>query len=142
MPLVDINYPAVMTATLVTLALGALWYSSALFGPRSIRLPIGIPGLSSADPGRPHRAGQVAFVSILCQLVMALIVAVLMSLTGFGTLVQGLLLGFLVWLGFAAPLGLSGNVVSQKGIGTWFIDTGYQLLSLLVIGAILGVWRQ
>lgn len=142
MPLVDVNYLAVMAATVVALALGAVWYSSVLFGPRSIRLPIGIPGLSSADPSRPHRAGQVAFVSILCHLVMALMVAVLMSLTGFGTPVQGLLLGFLVWLGFAAPLGLTGNVVSQKGIGTWFIDTGYQLLSLLIMGAILGAWRQ
>lgn len=136
MPLVDIDYPAVMAATVVTFAVGALWYSSLLFGPRSTRAP------SSEDPSRSPRIGQTAFVSILCQLVMALIVAVLMSLTGFGTLQYGVLLGFLVWLGFAAPLGLTGNVVSGDGIGTWFVDTGYQLVSLLVMGAILGAWRQ
>lgn len=125
MPLVDINYLAVVLATLVTFALGALWYSSALFGPSPL-----------------HRLGQNAFVSILCHLVMALIVAVLMSLTGFGTASLGVLLGFLVWLGFAAPLALTGNVVSGKGIGAWFIDSGYQLVTLLVTGAILGAWRQ
>ena len=142
MPLVDINYLAVVAATVVTFALGALWYSPLVFGSRSNGLRIGIPGVPWGHTGRPRRAGQVAFVSILGHLVTALIVAVLMSLTGFGTPDQGALLGFLVWLGCAAPMGLTGNVVSEKGIGAWCVDTGYHLVTLLVMGALLGVWRQ
>lgn len=139
MPLVDINYLAVMAATLITFALGALWYSRVLFGQRSRESP----GASPGEPAPPRTgAGQTYFVSLLCHLVTAVIVAVLMSLTGFGTLSQGLLLGFLIWLGCAAPLGLTGNVASEEGIGTWFIDTGYQLVSLLIMGAILGAFRQ
>jgi hypothetical protein len=139
MPLVDINYLAVMAATLITFALGALWYSRPLFGRRSRKSP----GASPDEPAPPRtRAGQTYFVSLLCHLVTAVIVAVLMSLTGFGTWRLGLLLGFLIWLGCAAPLGLSGNVKSGEGIGAWFIDTGYQLLSLLIMGFILGAWWQ
>jgi hypothetical protein len=140
MPLVDINYLAVMAATLITFALGALWYSRVFFGRRS-RESLGAP---PPDEPAPHRraTAQTYFVSLLCHLVTAVIVAVLMSLTGFGTLGQGVLLGFLIWLGCAAPLGLTGNVASKEGIGAWFIDTGYHLVSLLIMGAILGAWRQ
>jgi len=139
MPLVEIDYLAVVAATLAAFALGLLWYSPVLFGRAWRRAH----GFTAEDSLRlRERAGQTYFVSLLCYLVVALIAAVLMSLTGFGTLGQGLLLGFLFWLGFAAPLGLSGNVVSGKGIGVWLIDTGLHLLSLLLVGAILGAWHQ
>jgi len=139
MPLVEINYWAVMVATAATFALGALRYSPLLFG----RLWVAVHGHTPEDLGRlRQRAGQLTFVSILCHLVVALILAVLLSLTGFGSPRNGLVLGFLCWLGFAAPLGLTGNVTSGQGIGVWFLDTGYQLASLLLMGAILGAWRQ
>lgn len=138
MPLVEINYLAVVAATLAAFALGILWYSPILLGLAWRR----VQGWTAEDSLRfQERAGQRHFVSLLCFLVVALIAAVLMSLTGFGGASQGLLLGFLFWLGFAAPLGLAGNVVSGKGIGVWLIDTGYHLLSLLLVGAILGAWR-
>lgn len=138
MPLVDINYWAVSTATAAVFVLGLLWYSPLLFG----RVWMRVHAYGPDDLERlRQRAGQVYFVSILSDLVMALMVAVLMSLTGFGSAGQGALLGFLFWLGFAAPLGLTGNVVSEEGIGVWCLDTAYQLASLLTLGAILGLWR-
>jgi len=121
MPLVDIDYWAVVVATAATLALGALGYPP-------LRLSRG--------------TGKGYFVAALCHLVMALILAVLMSLTGFATWGQGLLLGLLCWLGFAAPLGLTANVLSEARIGLWFRDTGYHLVTLLLMGAILGAWRS
>lgn len=121
MPLVDIDYWAVVVATAATFALGALGYPP-------LRLPRG--------------NGKRYFVAVLCHLVMALVLAVLMSLTGFGTWGQGLLLGFLGWLGFAAPLGLTATVFSDEPIGLWLRDTAYHLVTLLLMGAILGAWRQ
>lgn len=139
MPLVEIDYLAVVVATLAAFVLGALWYSPVLFGRPWMR----VQGFSDDQARRLREgAGQAYFVALLCYLVVALIAAVLMSLTGFGSWEKGLLLGFLFWLGFAAPLGLTGNVFSNQGIGVWLIDTGYQLLALLLVGMILGLWRQ
>ena len=139
MPLVEINYWAVMAATAATFVLGVLWYSPFVFGKLWMR----VHHHTAEDLERlREEMGQTYFVSILCHLVMALLLAVLLSLTGFGTASQGMILGFLCWLGFAAPLGLTGNVFSDQGIGVWFLDTGYQLASLLLMGALLGAWRQ
>jgi hypothetical protein len=50
-------------------------------------------------------------------------------------------LGFLVWLGFAATIGLTGHMFSQKPIAAWVIDAGYQLAYLLLMGVVLTLWR-
>ena len=48
---------------------------------------------------------------------------------------------FHAWLGFALPLGFIAHLYSQKRIAAWLIDLGYQLVYLLVMGAILGAWH-
>ena len=80
-------------------------------------------------------------VSALCYFVMAYVVALLASYTNSTTVVQGLWLGLLAWLGFAATIGLTGNMFSEKPIAAWVIDAGYQLAYLLIMGALLAAWR-
>ena len=80
-------------------------------------------------------------VSALCYLVTAYVVALLASYTNSTSLAQGLWLGFLSWLGFAATIGLTANLFSEKPLAAWVIDAGYQLAYLVLMGALLSVWR-
>jgi hypothetical protein len=58
-----------------------------------------------------------------------------------GTALGGVKLGTIIWLGFAATIGLTGNVFSGKRLAVYAIDTSYQLVYLIVVGVILAIWR-
>jgi hypothetical protein len=80
-------------------------------------------------------------VSFVCYLVMAAVLGVLMSMTNTYTAKGGAWLGLLCWLGFAATIGLTTNMFSEKPLSTYLIDAGYQLVYLLAMGAIIAMWR-
>ena len=80
-------------------------------------------------------------VSLFCYLVMAFVLAVLVSYTGVSTVLQGAFLGFLVWIGFLATLGLTAHMFSEKPFSTYLIDVSYQLVYAVVMGVIIAAWR-
>lgn len=137
MPLVDFHYAAILLAAGTAFGLGALWYSPLLFGDAWVRAQ----GYQQDQLRRLQRqAGRAYVVSFLCLVTLALVMSVLLSLAGFFTWRQGILLGFLLWLGLAATLGLLHHVYSDRSIAAWLLDTTYHLLALLIMGAILGGW--
>jgi hypothetical protein len=138
MPQVHINYLAVVVAAVVAFVLGGLWYSPILFAKPWVKAH----GYSEERVKEMQAsAGKAYTVSFLCQLLIALALAVLIGYLHMELCVQGLKLAALVWGGFAFPLGLMANMFSDKKITVFYIDTGYQLVYLLVMGSILTVWR-
>ena len=72
---------------------------------------------------------------------MAFVLSILVSYAGASTVLQGAFLGFLVWIGFLATLGLTAHMFSEKRLSTYFIDAGYQLVYAVVMGVMLAAWR-
>lgn len=133
-----INIWAVLVAALVTFAIGALWYSHLLFAKPWIKAHGYTPEkLKTMQTG----AGRAYGVSLLCYLVMAAVLAVLVNLAGLHSLVGGVKLGILCWLGFAATIGLTAHMFSEKTLAAYLIDAGYQLVYLVVMGGLLEAWR-
>jgi hypothetical protein len=139
MPTANVNILAVLVAALLTFVLGAFWYSPVLFAKQWMAAQGYTPEKLAAMKQRGVTRAYV--VSALCYVVMAYVVSLLASYTNSTTLAQGLWLGFLSWLGFAATIGLTANVFSEKPIAAWVIDAGYQLAYLVIMGALLSVWR-
>ena len=138
MPQVHINYLAVLVAAVVAFVLGGLWYSPILFAKPWVKAH----GYTEERVKEMQAsAGKAYAVSFLCQLLIALALAVLVGYLHLERCVQGLKLAALVWAGFAFPLGLMANMFSDKKITVFYIDTGYQLVYLLVMGSILTVWH-
>ena len=135
MPEFQINYLAVGVAALATIFIGALWYSRLLFG----KLWVKAHGYSEEKV--KQMAGRGFAVSLFCYLVMAFVLAVLVSYAGVSTVLQGAFLGFLVWVGFLSTLGLTAHMFSEKPLSIYFIDAGYQLVYAVVMGVILAAWR-
>ena len=74
-------------------------------------------------------------------LVMALVLAWLIARAGEPTTGSGVKLGALAWAGFIAAF-IGPLCAFQAYSLTFFaIITGYALIALLVMGAILGAWR-
>jgi hypothetical protein len=137
-PTFQLNYLAIVAAAVAAWAIGALWYSPALFA----RAWVAAHRYTPEDLERLKKgAGRAYAVSFLCYLLMAAALGILASYMALSRPHQGLQLGLLVWGGFALPLGLSAHVFSDKRWSAWVIDAGYQLVYLVVMSLILTAWR-
>ncbi len=135
MPEFQINYLAVGVAALATIFIGALWYSPLLFGK------LWMKAHGYTDEKVRQMAGRGIIVSLFCYVVMAFVLAVLVSYAGASTTVQGAFLGFIVWIGFLATLGLTAHMYSERPLSIYVIDAGYQLVYAVAMGVILAAWR-
>jgi hypothetical protein len=86
-------------------------------------------------------AGRAYGVSFLCYVVMAAAMSMLIGRIGITMVQGGVKLGALLGVGFAATIGLTTNMFSEKRLSTWLIDAGYQIAYLVLMGVILVAWQ-
>lgn len=133
-----VNFLAVLVAALLSFALGALWYSPALFAKQWVKAN----GLSPAKVKAMQKNATRAYaITLGCQLVLAFALTVLLNIAHISALLAGIKLGLLCWLGFAATLGLAAHAYSGKPIAVWLIDAGYQFIYMVLMAAILTAWH-
>jgi hypothetical protein len=134
----DINYTAVFVGAALTALVGVIWYSPTVFG----RVWIRAFGYTEERVNLLRQtAGRAYTVWVLCYLAMALVFDMLLSHAGVRTAAGGMWLGFIVWLGFNFTVNLAGSMFSEKTITAFLVDAGFQLIFLLIMGAVLGAWR-
>jgi hypothetical protein len=134
---VHVNVLAVFVTALETMAAGALWYSPLLFGRAWVRANGWSPE-QLADLRR--RAGMSYSVSFVCYLVMALVLEAFFSFTGASGAARGATLGALLWFGFVLTVGLTSHLFTHRRLSAFAIDAGFQLVTLVLMGVLLGVW--
>ena len=136
---VVINIWAVLVAGVAYMVLGFLWYSPLLFGKQWMKM-MGITQKHQEE--NKQNMTKTMGLSFLGSLVMAYVLAHVLSYTGAITVAQGMQGGFWVWLGFVATTGLNDFLftVKPKPWSLYLINQGYLLVSLLVMGAVLAVW--
>ena len=133
-----VNYLAIVVAALAAFALGALWYSPLLFAKQWVKAH----GYSEAQLQAMQKKAPKAYgVSLACFVVLAFALAVLLNISHITAVLAGVKLGLLCWAGFAATLGLTAHVYSDKPIAAYLIDAGYQLVYFLLMALILVAWR-
>ena len=136
MPQVHINFLAVLVSAVAAFAIGALWYSPMLFAKQWVNAH----GFTEERVKEMQKGASKAYsVSLVCQVFIALAMAVIAGYLHLALFVQGLKLGFLVWAGFALPLGLMSTMFTERKMMVFLIDSGYQLVYLLVMGVIIAV---
>jgi uncharacterized membrane protein required for colicin V production len=136
MPEMDVNYAAVITATLFSFILGAFWYSPLMFGEQWMAA-IG----KSEEDLKESRSISVYLMSLLAWFIATYVLANIVNFAGAGTLGNGMIIGFLCWLGFIAVISLMHNMFEKRGTTVWLVNAGYSLVGFLVSGAIFGIWK-
>lgn len=136
MDISNINYLAVLVAAAAGFAWGAIWYMS-----------LSKPWMAAAriDPAKAAESGRSIepfIISAIALIIMALVISVLINsiFVGEFSLNNGLIVGFVTWLGFI----LTTLAVNQRyqGYG-WtltIIDALHWLGAALIMGAIIGLW--
>ena len=128
-----LNWVAVIAAAVAGGVVGAIWYSPQLFGKRWAD-SVGRPPMTMSAMMAP----RVAIGAIAMPLVMAYVLTLLIGGVGANSLVNGAIVGFLAWLGFSAMTALNAFVYDGRN-STWLmISAGYSLVTLVVMGAVIG----
>ena len=80
-------------------------------------------------------------MSLIASILSAFVLGKLIAVAGFVTAFDGLKIGLVVWLGFVTTVQLTNALFSHQRNRLYMINTGYQLVCYVVMGAILGAWR-
>ena len=133
-----VNYLAVLVSGVVIFMLGGLWYSKALFARRWMAL------MGKTEEECREASGPMAPMlaqAFLCGLLQAWVLAVILSYMPNPTAGCGIATGALCWLGFAAATSWATSLFSMQSRGLWVINSGFNLVSFVLAGLILGAWR-
>jgi uncharacterized membrane protein YagU involved in acid resistance len=128
----DVNWVAVIVATVGGFAVGAAWY-------------MGLAKQWQAAIGKTRDqldAGPVPYIiGVAVELVMAVILAVVIrSIFGEVTVANGLLTGAVMWLGFVMPPMILNHRYQNMPWQLTIIDGGHLLAVLLVQGLVIGLF--
>lgn len=140
MYVLDINLWPVLVAAVTTIVIGFLWYSPILFArPWMIAM-----GYDPSDQSRLAEmrkgAAKMYFMAFIASLVAAFVLAKIILITTVNRPLFGMKVGFAIWLGFVTTVQLTNTLFGKRSFKVYEIDTGYQLICYLVMGAILAVW--
>lgn len=134
----DIHWWAVIVAVLINMVLGALWYSPVLFGKKWMKLV----GLSETDAPEMKKMAPKAYLgSALGSIVLALVLSFFVDWYGALIWTQGVFVAFLAWVGFVVPTSLNTILYENRSKGVFYINMGYYLVSFILMGIVLAVWR-
>jgi len=135
----EINWVAVLSATVVGMICAGLWYTKTLFGPSWRRLT----GISEADSQKSGNTPMVIvlFANIITAIV--LVIAINISKTVFenNSIWLSLLVGFILWLAFSATTLITHNAFEQKPTKLTWINNGYQLVLFISMALVIGLFR-
>lgn len=139
MPPFALNYLVVFLAAVSNMVLGFLWYSPSLFGKTWSKL-MGYTDKSLKDA--QTKMGPLYGLSFVGALLTSYVLGLLVNYMGAADFTSGAGVGFWAWLGLVFPVQLTGEIFSNKPFQPKLlaINTGYQLVALLIMGAILARW--
>ena len=134
MSMQTLNVWAVLVAAVVAFLLGGLWFSPSVFG----KLWKKANGFGADEP--PKAGGANMALAFLLTLVMSANLAMFLN-DPKTTLAWGATAGFLAGFGWVTMAFGIASIFERRPWTYVFVNGGYFVVILVVMGAILGGWR-
>ena len=131
----SLNWFAVLTAGISAFILGGIWYSPALLGKAWMKEN----NLTEEEIKKSNKAKTFGW-SLILSLIMAVNLGMYLSNTPGLDLKMGLIYGLLAGVWIFCGIAIVA-LFEQKTSRYIFINGGYCLVALGIMGAILGMWR-
>lgn len=129
----DLNWLAVIVATVAWFAFSAIWYS--------------VPPLSKAwmreakvTPGEGPPLVTLLVPTFIGYLVTTIVIALLAKAIGASELMDGLSLGIILGVGFGLIGALVVQIYEQKGGSYWLINGINAIIAYSIVAIIVTVW--
>lgn len=141
MHFLGVNMWAVMVCAVATMAVGFLWYSPALFANPWMVL-MGYDPNDKAKIAEMQKSARPSYgLSFVASILAAFVLGKIIAVAGAMSAMNGLKIGLVVWLGFVTTVQFTGALFSRQRNRLYLINTGYQLVCYVAMGAILGAWQ-
>jgi len=135
-----VNLWSVLVAAIATMVVGFLWYSPLLFArPWMVAMGYDPDDKAKLEEMRKS-AGKSYAIAFVASLVAAFVLGKIIDVTTVDAALYGMKIGFAVWLGFVTTVQLTAKLFGNQPTKLYLINTGYQLVCYLAMGAILAVW--
>ena len=131
------NLVAALAAGVVSMVIGAIWYSPAVFGKIWMREI----GMKETDAMAGSGMAQAYGITFVGALLMGYVTAVVVHFAGASTAMEGLEVGLLLWLGFAVTIPLNDVVFGKKTTTLYMLNAAYYLVVLGINGILLALWK-
>ena len=142
MALMNVNLWSVLVSALATMVVGFLWYSPMLFA-RPWMVAMGYDPEDKVKIQEMQKsAGKSYAISFVASLVSAFVLGKIIRETRVDTALDGTIVGLAIWLGFVTTVQLTAKLFGNQSTKLYLINTGYQLVCYLAMGAILAVWPR
>lgn len=135
MQAIPINLWALVVAAIAKMAIGSLWYSPVAYGGHWM-------AAAGVSPAQLKAAMAKAMLADLAgSLLTGFVLMQAVYYSEADSVVLGAEVGFLCWLGFIAGPTLAAVLYEGRPLRLFLINNGFLLLSLIVMGAIIGAWH-
>lgn len=130
----QVNYWAILVSALSTFLIGGVWYSPALFGKAWMR-ENGFTEESMKNSSMMKIFGLSFILALIAAINLAMFLGNSMSIG------EGAFYGFLAGFGWVATFIGTHYLFERKSFKLFLINAGYSIVSLTVMGVILGAWK-
>lgn len=132
-----LNWLAIGLATLSSMVVGTIWYLPKVFGNRW-------QALTGKDPNNPTSKaaayGGTFVASAITAIALAIAIEVAGAAFGGSFLVVALVAGAVLWAGFTSARILVHELFESRDLRIWVITAAYELVTILLMAAIIGVF--
>ena len=128
----EINWIAIILCVVASMIIGFLWYSNMLFAKPWVKL-IGKKMDDMKNPGMSYA------LTTLSSAIMAIVLSMIIRYADAMDLMDGALIGLLAGLGFVATTTATNYLFEGRSKNLYLINVGYHVVTLTVMGAILGM---
>lgn len=134
--LTGLNIGALLVVWIIYMAVGAFWYSPAGFA-KKWKEHTGIDILKIPE----NQATKILISVALSALVQTVVLAIVLNSLNITSATHGLLIGFVLWLGFTAATTVGVTLYSKRNWGFWWLNSAYFLIVMLAGSVILTIWQ-
>jgi FtsH-binding integral membrane protein len=136
---VEINYLAVFLAGLSSMVVGAIWYAKPVMGNTWQKLV----GLKDEDLQKGMAKAMI--LTLLASMVTAYVLAHVAFLSnkffGHSFMQDAVMTAFWLWLGFTAARMLTHDLFERRPTKLTMMALTYELITILVMGVIIGMFK-
>ena len=134
---IRLNWVAILVAAIASFIFEALWFS--------VFLNEWLAGIGRTHEWLMSSGMSPALqygVAILCAVIAAAVLSLCIQASGEHSARRGVLVGVIVWLGFVATSWATEYIFEVRTLQIYAINAGFWLFDLMLIGAIVGVWKK
>lgn len=132
-----INWLAVVAAGVAYFAIGAAWYSKALFATAWVKHT----GVNMNDPNAKKGVAQTMLFSLVLMIIASAGLAIIMARIDNVVWSTGVKVGLLAGICFSATAICISYLYEKRPLALHFINAGYSIVGTLVAAIIIALWR-